>query len=145
MNDTTENPVPGWFKTLAIIALIWNLLGVMSFFIQMNMSEEALALLPQAEQELYRNIPVWVTAAYGLAVFAGTLGCLMMMGRKSVAVSLLIASLVGVLVQMGHMFFLTDAVAVLGMGRMIMPLIVILIAVALVMMARKGVANGWLK
>ena len=94
MNETAANPVPGWFKTLAIVALIWNLLGVMSFFMQMNMSEEALALLPQAEQELYRNIPVWVTAAYGLAVFAGTLGCLMMMSRKSVAVPLLIASLV---------------------------------------------------
>ena len=48
----TINTIPSWFKIVAVVALVWNLLGVMAFVGQMMMTPEMVAELPQAEQDL---------------------------------------------------------------------------------------------
>ena len=84
------NTIPSWFKAVAITALIWNLLGVVAFVLQMMITPEILAELPAAEQALYANIPSWVTAAFAVAVFSGVLGSLFLLMKKSISTPLLV-------------------------------------------------------
>ncbi len=135
--------IPSWFKVVAIIALIWNLFGVLAFVGQMMLTPEILAELPVAEQELYASTPLWATAAFAIAVFFGALGSLLLLLKKTLATPLLIFSLVGVVVQMLHAFFLSKSLEVLGPNSMIMPVIVIFIAVYLVWLAKKAQTSGW--
>lgn len=135
--------MPSWFKPAAILALIWNLLGVMAFVGQMMMTPEMIAELPQAEQDLYATTPIWAIAAFAVAVFGGAFGSLALLLKKRMSYQLLVASFVGVVVQMFHSFFLSKSFEVYGPGGMIMPVMVIIIALLLVRVAAKGINNHW--
>jgi hypothetical protein len=147
--ETTENTsetivIPSWFKVVAIIALIWNLLGVLAFVGQMFITPEMLSELPVAEQELYANTPIWATIAFAVAVFSGAFGSLFLLMRKSISTLLLILSLMGVLVQNIHSFFISKSIEVYGPGGIIMPVMIILLAIYLIWLAKKAQAQGWL-
>lgn len=149
MNTATAaspaTPVPAWFRIVAILALLWNLLGVAAFVMDASMSADTIAAMPEAQQQLYAVRPAWVLAAYAIAVFAGALGSLMLVMRRKLAPPLLVLSLLAVLVQMAYVFFLSDTLAVMGDAAMAMPLLIIAIAVALVWLARTAAARGWLR
>ena len=55
--DTQKANTPIWFWVAGVIALLWNLIGLMAFVVQMTMTEETMAALSVAEQEIYKNMP----------------------------------------------------------------------------------------
>lgn len=140
---TSATKTPTWFWVLSILALIWNLLGIMGFFANVNLSSEALAQYSEAEQEIYRTTPIWVNIAFGTAVFAGAIGSLGLVLRKKWAKPMLIISLIGVIVQMFHAFFIVNGIEVYGIERMIMPMVVILVSVLLVWLANSVQPKVW--
>ena len=132
------------FYLISGVALVWNLLGVMAYIRQVTMSQEALSALPDAERMLYENAPSWATAAFAIAVNGGALGCLLLLSRKAWAFPVLIASLLGVIVQMVHSLFIAKSIEVYGPGGMLMPLMVIVVSVFLVWYSRDAKEKGWL-
>jgi len=98
MNDKTVGGVHWSFWAIGVVALIWNVFGVINFFMQTN--ADALASFPQSHRAIVEGRPVWATGAFAIAVFGGALGCLLLMLRKSAAYYLFIASLLGVIVQL---------------------------------------------
>lgn len=141
-----ERPtVPIWFWVISVIALLWNLVGLLAFAGQMMMTEETLATLPEEQQALYQNIPVWVIVCFAIAVLAGVLGSLLLLFRSRLAVACLFLSLLGVIGQYGHMFFMTKTMEVVGIGAMVLPVLVVIISIALVpfskLCQRKGILN----
>jgi len=148
MNDVTNvepsNEIPRWFTTIAWVALVWNVLGVITFVMQMSMTPEVIAALPEKEQLMYQNIPLWATIAFACAVCGGAIGSLLLALKKSLALQILMLSLVGVIVQMYHAFFVIDSVAVFGPGSAVMPSMIIIIAIGLVVLANKAKGTGWL-
>lgn len=143
MNEKTIKQAPRWFTVVAALALVWNLLGVMAYIMQVTMSPEALAALPQEQQQLYENTPTWATAAFAIAVNGGALGCVLLLLRKNLAGIFLSLSLAGVLVQMFHAFFMTNSIEVLGPAGLVMPIMVLIFAIYLVFLAVKAKTNLW--
>lgn len=135
---------PKWFKPIVIIALLWNLIGVINFFIQINLSEEAIAALPEAEQALMNSTPLWSLVAFALGVFGGATGSLGLLIQKKWAFYPLLFSLVGVVAQMTYWLFFTQAVDVYGSETYTMPVLVILVAFFLLRLAKKGIKEGYL-
>ena len=135
---------PKWFKPIVIIALLWNLIGVINFFIQINLSEEAIAALPEPEQALMNSTPLWSLVAFALGVFGGTIGSLGLLMQKKWAFYPLLFSLVGVVAQMTYWLFFTQAVDVYGSETYTMPVLVILVAFFLLRLAKKGIKEGYL-
>ncbi len=135
---------PRGFWIVSGLFLLWNLLGVMAYLLQVTMSEEAMAALPEAQRNLHLGTPAWAIGAYAVAVFAGTLGCVFLLLRKSWAVPVLILSLAGVIVQMVHAFFLTPALEVLGAGSLVMPFLITAGAIFLIWYALKARGKGWI-
>jgi hypothetical protein len=132
------------FYIISGVALLWNLLGVGFYVAQVTMSQEALNALPDAERILMENTPSWATSAFAIAVNAGALGCLLLLLRRAWAVPVLIASLLGVVVQMVHSLFIADSIEVYGPGGMIMPIMVTAISIFLVWYSRNAKEKGWL-
>ncbi len=135
---------PRSFWIISGVFLVWNLMGVMAYLMQVTMSDEAMAALPEAQRDLYLNTPAWATGAFAIAVFGGTLGCIFLLIRKSWAVPVLILSLVGVLVQMFHVFALSPALEVLGAGSVVMPTLITAGAVFLIWYARMARSRDWI-
>jgi len=143
MSEETNNSSPKWFMIVSAILLIWNLLGVMAYIMQVTMSPEALAALPEAQRQLYETTPAWATAAFAIAVNGGALGCALLLLKRNLAGIFLQLSLAGVLVQMFHSFFMSKSFEVFGPGGLIMPIMVIVISIYLVVLAAKARAKRW--
>jgi hypothetical protein len=137
------NPSRGFWITSAL-ALVWNLIGVATYLMTVTMSDETLAALPEAERALQANIPAWVTSAYAIAVFGGTLGCIALLMRVAWAVPVLLVSLLAILVQMGHALFGTPMIAVMGPSAAVLPLLIVVIAVYLVAFAAAAKKKTWI-
>jgi hypothetical protein len=95
MSEETGNKPPRSFYIIGIAALIWNLIGVMTYIMQVTMSDAAMAALPADQQAFIQNSPVWVTAAYAIAVNAGALGCVLLLLRQTWAYLVLVVSFAG--------------------------------------------------
>jgi len=143
-STSNEKTIPKWFIPVAILAMVWNLMGVMAFISQVMMTPEMIAELPQAEQVFYTSLPLWATMAFACAVFGGAFGSLALLMKKMLAEPLLILSLVGVAVQMFHSFVISNSFEVFGPGGAIMPAMIVIIAIVLVRLTGKAKINGWL-
>lgn len=144
MSEESSGKLPTSFYIISGAALVWNLLGVMAYVMQVTMTQEALNALPEAERMLLENAPVWATSAFAIAVNGGALGCLLLLLRQTWAFPVLVASLAGVVVQMYHSFFIANSIEVYGPGSMIMPAMIIVISVFLVWYAKGAKEKGWI-
>lgn len=142
MSDT--NKLPTWFWVVSGIALVWNLLGLMAYAGHMMLGPDDFAKMPEAERLLYESVPAWATGAFTLAVFGGVIGSIGLLMRKAWAGIAFIASLVGVILQQTHSFFLSNTFEVLGSAAMTGPIIVLIGAIALVWFSNMVKGKGWL-
>lgn len=100
MNDKHNVKIHWSFWVTGTFMLIWNIMGCINFFVQMN--PEMVALYRETEQAIINDRPVWATIAFAIAVFGGALGCVFLMLKKRLAFYLFVASLSGVVVTMIH-------------------------------------------
>ncbi|PHR91281.1 MAG: hypothetical protein COA69_12280 [Robiginitomaculum sp.] len=149
MSEINENKPPIWFWVVSVVALLWNLMGLMEFFRQMNMSEEAIAKMSEAAQAAqagYDAAPAaWATAAFAVAVFCGALGCLLLVLRKRLAIRVLNLSLLGVIIQQIHWWGFLKIGSSFGAGQLVMPVLIPIISILLIIFARFSAAKNWLK
>ncbi len=141
MNDETVGGVHWSFWAIGAVALIWNAMGVINFFVQMN--ADALAAMPESHRAIVEGRPVWATGAFAIAVFGGALGCLLLLFRKSAAYYLFIASLLGVIVTMTH----TLGVHIdFGLGEIVGIILMPLVAAAfLIWYSKRAQSKGWIR
>ena len=142
MNVVAARPFGFWI--VSVLALLWNLLGMAIFFMQINMPPDALAAMPAEQRALYESTPGWVNGAFAVAVFGGALGSAMLLMKNRLALPLLALSLLGVVVQMGYTYLMTPAFRVYGASGAILPALLVLIALFLVWFAGRSVARGWI-
>lgn len=135
---------PLWFYFVAFISLLWNIMGLLAFVIQMTMTPEAMAQMSPDQIKLYESTPAWLDCVFGFAVVSGVIGCLLLLIKKAFSYKVLLASLVAVMVQMGYVFGIQQAAAVLGSDALVMPSVVILWGIFLVWFSRFAVTKHWL-
>lgn len=143
-DDLSGNP-PVSFYIIAAVFLIWNLIGVMFYYMQMTMTPEIMADNFTPEQVTFMTaIPVWATAAYATAVNAGVVAAILLLLRKAWAVPAFIVSFAAVLIQDFDAFVLTDAIGIWGISGIYLPLVVIVICISEIMYSRSAKAKGWI-
>ena len=140
MNESTVVRVHWSFWVIGAFMLIWNVMGCINYFVQMN--PELLDAYRESERAVVEGRPAWATGAFAIAVFGGALGCLVLLLRKSAARYLFIASFLGVIVTMIH----TLGVGInFGpgeiLGIILMPLVV---AAFLIWYSKLAESKGWI-
>ena len=100
MNDQTVGKAHWSFWVIGIVTLLWNIMGSINFFAQMDPG--TVASFPETHRAIIEGRPAWATGGFAIAVFGGALGCLLLLLRKSAAYYLFIASLPGVIVAHIH-------------------------------------------
>jgi hypothetical protein len=145
MTEQSTNKVPRSFWVIGVVALVWNLLGLMAYLMQVTMDEATLAAMPAAERAVYESMPTWAVSAFAIAVNAGVLACLFLLLRKTWAVPLFVVSLVAVLVQDAGALFVAGGLEGMGAASAILPLLVLLIGAYLIVYSRSAKQKGWLR
>jgi len=140
MNEENVGGVHWSFWTISVIALAWNVMGVINFFVQMN--PDMLAAYRDSERAIVENRPAWATGAFAVAVFGGTIGCFLLLRRKSVAYYLFITSLIGVVVTMIHTL---SAGIDFGLGELLGIILMPVVAAGLLIWYSKHAeSKGWI-
>ena len=137
MNTISKHPTLRYW-VIAVLALIWNSLGVLAYLGQAYMSDDTLSSLPESTQLYYSNLPAWVTAAFAISVFGGLFGAIGLLWRKKWAYFLFVISLVAVVLKQVYDLFIQDYNEITGEG-LILPVLVLAIAVYLVFFSNKEV------
>ncbi|NHK28796.1 hypothetical protein FF098_012820 [Parvularcula flava] len=136
----TKKKTPVWFWIVAVVALLWNLLGVLAYIGTAFMmgNEQVLSTMEPEMRELYENIPAWSTAAFAIATFAGLFGAILLLMKNGLARILFIISLIAVLVQDYYSFAVAKMHEITGPTAFIMPVIVILVSLFLIWLSGKA-------
>ena len=143
MNDENADRVHWSFWAIGSFALIWNVLGAVNFFVQMD--ADAVASFPESARAIIDGRPVWATRGFAISVFGGALGGLLLLLRNSAAYYLFVASLLGTTVTMIHTIDVArstiDFTAVEILVMILMPL---LVAAFLIWYSKQARNRSWI-
>ena len=143
MTDQEKSPI--WFWIVGVVALLWNGMGVYAYLDQALMSAEEFAALPEVQQDLLTTQPVWVTAAFAIAVFAGLVASIAFLLRKQIAVRLFLVSLVAAIVQISSYFVLDGYMEFISAYGWTMPALILILAVGFWLIARHAANKRFLR
>ena len=136
VNREGVQPIHWSFWVIGAVLLLYNLAGTANFITQLN--ADAVAAMPDSYRSIIEGRPAWATGAFAIAVFGGTLGCLLLLLRQSLASYVLIASLCGAIVTMIHT--LGNAPVEFALGNLMQ----LLVTAFLIWYAKRAQRKNWL-
>ena len=140
MEDESVIRPPSWLKILAILALLWNLLGLLAFVMETWVTPAIVAGLPHNSRFVYETKPLWAASAYAVCVIAGSAGSIALLIRRRWAVPLFVLSLLGVTA-----LYLGSSVLAATSRAMTFPWLIVLICLGEIGLAIHAVRRGWLR
>ena len=144
MNNETVGGVHWSFWAIGAVTLVWNVMGVINFFMQMN--ADARASFPESHRAIVVGRPAWATGAFAIAVFGGALGCLLLLLRKPAAYYLFIASLLGVIVQLIHTLGMASSkIDFSPLDILMIILMPLVVAAFLIWYSKWAESKGWIR
>lgn len=141
----SATPVHLWI--VGLLATLWNAFGCYDYLMtRMRNTDYLKSMMPDVDPNAMLayvdSMPVWAATGWGLGVWMGIAGSLLLLTRSRHAVWTLGLSFVGAVVGIGYQLMNPMAGMSGGMAT-VMPIVVIVVALALFLyaraMARKGV------
>jgi hypothetical protein len=137
--------VPAWFWGVAIAALLFELLGCFFYFVEAGMSAADIAALPLDQAAMLAARPSWYYAAFGIAVWIGLAGAVLLLLRRRWAVWALLVSLVAAIVQFSSVVIVPKMREMTPSDALLLPVTVIIIAYAFWQFSKLALRRGWLR
>lgn len=102
---TSARPWHLWL--VGIVGGLWSLIGVMSFVVtQMNV-EAVMGGFPPEQRAYFLSFPLWADGLWGIGVFGGVIGCILLLLRNRLAFPVLVISAIGAITSnLGGLFLL---------------------------------------
>lgn len=117
----------------------------MQFVISLGATKDRLLAsgLTAEQADVMLGYPVWMTAVFATGVIGGVAGCALLAMRKKASIAVFALSLAGyIALWVGDALY--GVFAALGTPQIVILSLVVLIAAALLILARKAAARGWL-
>jgi len=146
MTEGSERKPTALFWIIAVIFVIWGLIGCSFYLAEVMMSDAAYSDAFGPELAGVRGVyPTWAMAAYATAVWSGLIAAILFIFRKRISVAVFMFSL-GMAI-FGFIPSFTNPVLknAAGEGFWVMPLIVVCIGIFEIIFSRKQRANGILR
>ena len=145
--QTQENMKTPWHLwTVGIIGLLWSAMGAMDFVMTQTENEAYMANFTEAQLVFFYGFPVWVVAAWAIAVWGGVFGSLFLLMRRKIAVWVFLASLLAMVLTTIQNYGLSNGMEVMGDAfALIFTGVIFLAALGLYLYAKAMQARGLLK
>jgi len=143
MNDKAVNRIQWSIWFIGVFALLWNIGGSLNYLMQTNL--EFVSKLPETHRAIIEGRPAWATGGFAVGVFGGTLGCLLLLFRKSSAIQVFIASLLGIIVTMIHTINIASSKISFSLSEIIMMILLpVIVAAGLVWYTKHAMNKNWI-
>ncbi len=134
---TSEKPAaPIHLPIIAVIAILWDGVGVFDFIMTQQGNEEYLAEFTPAQIEFFQGLPAWVVGAWAVAVFGGLVGSVLLLMRMRVAAPILAVSFGAMALTTLHNFVLSDGQDAMGSEGVMFACIIFAFSLGLMLYAR---------
>ena len=141
--NTTAQRTPWHLWVIGIIALLWNAMGAMDFVMTLTKNEAYMSAFTPEQLEFFYGFPVWLIAFWGIAVWGGVLGSLLLLFRTRFAVPTFLLSVIGMVITMIHNYGFSNGMEVVGDAfALCFTAVIFLIAVALFLYASRMKKRG---
>ena len=107
---------PWHLWVIGILATLWNAIGAFDYLATKLRLDFYMAAFTQEQLDYFYGFPAWAVACWGVGVWGAFFGSLALLLRKSWAVWLFGASILGMLGTTLYNFVLTDGAALMGEG-----------------------------
>lgn len=134
-------PIAGWFRPAAIASALFMMLGALNYLAYVYADP---ATMPLDQRALYEAEPWWMTAAFGLAVWPGLAGAILLLMRRKLAETLLLVSLISTLVWFAGFFLVRELRLNMSSDDLAVPVVVLLLTWTIYWFARHSRQRGWL-
>ena len=141
---STLSKPPIWFWIVAGVLVLWNAMGAFAYISDVTKTTADLAAMPAVEAELYQSVPIWAKSAYAIAVWFGLAGAILLLLRKSWATPVFLLSLLGIIVQQIHIYFLSNNLEVYGTEGLFIPVTVLVLGLFAVFFSRSARSRRWI-
>ncbi|MGI8704772.1 MAG: hypothetical protein ACR2JJ_03075 [Sphingomicrobium sp.] len=138
----TPRPVAGWYMVAAIAALLFMILGCVTYVMHVTADP---ASIPLDQRAAFEAEPVWVTAAYAIAVWAGLIGAALLVLRRKLAQPLLLVSLLAVLAWLAGLLLVPGLRETISANDLAVAIVVAAIVCTIFWFARHSRQRGWLR
>ncbi len=151
MDGTVREKAPAHLWIVGILALLWNGFGAYDYFMTRTRGAAYVeSMMPGVDGsrlvDYINSFPIWASAGWGLGVWGGLLGAILLLMRHRLAVPVLGLSLVGAIVGIGYQLMRPLDVPDMHTGfNAVVPYLIILIAASLFLYARSQRAKGVLR
>jgi len=153
MQDFVHSRTPAHLWVVGLLALLWNAFGAYDYTMTRLRSTDYLAGMmpdvdPGAVLAWIDAFPIYAQFGWGLGVWGGLLGSVLLLARSRYAVWAFAASLVGIALSLGYQILRAPPMPgadALGAIADVMPLVVILIGLALLAYAYAQAKKGVLR
>ncbi len=149
MQQTVTARTPAHLWIVGILSLLWSCIGCVDYFMSRTRNSGYLKSMmpdvdPQAMLNYIDGFPIWASIGWGLGVWLGLAGSVLLLMRSRYAVWALGLSFVGAILGLGYQL-VNPMPGVAGFMVTVMPIIIIAIAAALFLYARSIEKKGLLR
>ena len=149
MQQAVAARTPAHLWIVAILAVLWNSIGVVDYLMTRLHNDayfaKTMPTMNPADFYAYADsLPLYASIGWGLGVWGGFLGSLLLLFRSRFAVPVFVLSMIGVVVGMGYQLAVPPPGSE-GAGGKVIGYAVILIAAALLYYAWRQRAKGVLR
>lgn len=144
MNEPSgKTPVHLWI--VAIIAVLWNSVGAFDYVATQTRMESYMSQFTPEQLDYFYAFPVWMVAAWAVAIWASFLGSIALLLRKAWATWMFGAALVGLAISTIYNFVLSNGAEIMGQQAVIFTVVIWAIGLFLYFYARAMASRGVLK
>lgn len=138
----TPRPVAGWYMAAAIASLLFMIFGCVSYVMHVTADP---ASIPLDQRAAFEAEPLWVTAAYAIAVWVGLIGAAMLVLRRKIAQPLLLVSLAAVLAWLAGLLLVPGLRQTISANDLAVAIVVAALVWTIFWFARHSSQRGWLR
>jgi hypothetical protein len=144
---SARTPVHLWI--IGILSLLWNCIGCVDYLMSRMRNTDYLKSMmpdvdPQAKLSYIDGFPIWASIGWGIGVWLGLGGSVLLLMRSRHAVWAFGLSFIGAVLGLGYQL-MNPMPGIEGMMAKAMPIIIIVVALALFLYARAQAAKGVLR
>ena len=140
--DYAPRPVAGWYMAGAIASVLFMLVGCAGYLLTVTIDP---ASLPIDQRAMVEAQPLWMMAAYAIAVWVGLAGAVMLVLRRKLAQPLLLVSLIAAMVTFLPYAVVPQVRDTVSTDDIAAAVIVLAITWTIFWFARHSRQRGWLR
>ena len=141
-NPYSPRPLARWFWVAAAATLLFEGLGCAGYLVSVYTPLDS---LPADQRALIEARPLWMVAAYAIAVWVGLLGALALLARRRIAVPLLLVSLIGAILTFLPYLVVPRVRELATEGDGAVGIVVVALCWTVFWFARHSAQRGWLR